>query len=40
MNLIKILSRGFRGVHGVAETITPAVGEILNIAYIVYDIAR
>jgi hypothetical protein len=40
MNLIKTLLRGFGGVYGVAETITPAVGEILNIVYMVYNIAR
>jgi hypothetical protein len=38
MNLIKILSRRFRGVYGVVETITPAVGEILNIVYMAYDV--
>jgi hypothetical protein len=40
MNLIKILSRGFGSVYGVAETITLVVGEILNIAHIVYNAVR
>jgi hypothetical protein len=40
MNLIKTLLYRFRGVHKVVETITLAVGEILNIVYIVYNVAR
>jgi hypothetical protein len=38
INLIKTLLYRFRGVHGVVETITLAVGEILNIIYIACDI--
>ena len=37
INLIKTLLYRFRGVRRVAETITLAVGKILNIVYIVYN---
>jgi len=39
MNSIKTPSRGFGGIHGVAKTITPAVGEISDIAHIACDAA-
>ena len=38
MNLIKILLRRFRGIYRVIKTITPVVGEILDIVYIAYNI--